>query len=127
MVCENFFGFFHGVWSLGSFLGHGVRSHLAIDIEFHVKEGQFPGVDLGTVDGKEVQEAIEYVLNLTAENGLPDKMVIVHQFAENVLFNNYSTHPTDNSEVVINFDGYGLDAIKRAKGSVPLALQFTPK
>jgi hypothetical protein len=40
-------------------LFHGVRSHLAIDTEFHVKEAQFPGVDLGTVDRKEVQEAIE--------------------------------------------------------------------
>ncbi|WP_262380684.1 hypothetical protein [Bacillus infantis] len=69
-------------------------------------------MDLGTDNGKEVQEAIEYVSNLTAENRLPDKMVIVHQFAENVLFNNDSTHPTDNTEVVINFDGYRLDAIK---------------
>jgi hypothetical protein len=58
-------------------------------------------VDLGTVDGKEVQEAIDYVSNLTAENELPDKMVIVHQFAENVLINKNSIHPTDNTEVVI--------------------------
>jgi hypothetical protein len=41
-------------------------------------------------------------------------MVIVHQFAENVLFNNDSTHPIDNTAVAINFDGRGLDAIKRA-------------
>ncbi|MFP7442943.1 hypothetical protein SFC50_04500 [Bacillus infantis] len=34
--------------------------HLAIDTEFHVKEGQIPRVDLGTDNGKEVQEAIEY-------------------------------------------------------------------
>ncbi len=88
--------------------------HLAIDTEFHVKEGQIPGVDLGTVDGKEIQEAIDYVSNLTAENGLPDKMVIVHQFAGNVLINKDSIQPTDNTEIVINFDGHGLDAIKRA-------------
>ncbi|MDW2878145.1 MULTISPECIES: hypothetical protein [Bacillaceae] len=36
------------------------------------------------------------------------------QFAENVLTNRHSIHPTDNTEVVINFDGHGLDAIKRA-------------
>ncbi|WP_263623357.1 hypothetical protein [Bacillus infantis] len=28
--------------------------HLAIGTEFYVKEGQVPGVDLGTVDGKEI-------------------------------------------------------------------------
>ncbi|RIW30708.1 hypothetical protein D3H55_16385 [Bacillus salacetis] len=88
--------------------------HLAIDTEFHVQEGEIPGVNLGTVDGKEVQEAIEYVSNLTAENGLPDKMVIVHQFAEDVLINRDAIKPTENVEVVINFDGHGLDAIKRA-------------
>jgi hypothetical protein len=88
--------------------------HLAIDTDFHVKEGQIPIVDLGTVDGKEVQKAINYVSSPTAENGLPDKMVIVHQFAGNVLTNKDSIQPTDNTEVVINFDGHGLDAIKKA-------------
>nr|WP_257989697.1 hypothetical protein [Bacillus infantis] len=42
-------------------------------------------------------------------------MVIVHEFAENVFFNKDSTHPIDNTAVVINFDGRGLDAIKRAE------------
>ncbi|MDT0160668.1 hypothetical protein [Bacillus sp. AG4(2022)] len=95
---------FHGGWSLGYFLGHGVWSHLAIDTEFHVKEGQIHELDLGTVDGKEVQEAIEYVSNLSAENELPEKMVIVHQFADKVLINKDSTQPTDNTVVVINFE-----------------------
>ncbi|MGD6879678.1 hypothetical protein [Bacillus infantis] len=41
-----------------------VWSHLAIDTTFQVKEGQIPGVNLGTVDGKEVQEAFDYVSTL---------------------------------------------------------------
>ncbi|MGD6844668.1 hypothetical protein ACQCVH_19410 [Bacillus infantis] len=41
-------------------------------------------------------------------------MVIVHQFLENVLINKDLTHPIENTAVVINFDGLGLNAIKRA-------------
>jgi hypothetical protein len=88
--------------------------HLAIDTEFRVQEGEIPGVDLGTVDGEKIQEAIEYVSNLTAENGLPDKVVIVHQFAEKVLINKDAIQPTENVEVVLNFDGHGIAGIKRA-------------
>jgi hypothetical protein len=88
--------------------------HLAIDTEFRVQEGEVPGVDLGTVDGKNIQKAIDYVSNLVAENGLPDKLVIVHQFAEDVLINKDAIQPTKNVEVALNFDGHGLAAIKRA-------------
>ncbi|WP_421377900.1 hypothetical protein ACOJQI_11630 [Bacillus salacetis] len=88
--------------------------HLAIDTEFHVQEGEIPGVDLGTVDGKKIQEAIEYVSNIVKENNLPDKLVIVHQFSKHVLINKDAIQPTENVEVALNFDGHGLDAIKRA-------------
>jgi hypothetical protein len=94
-------------------LGHGVWSHLAIDSRIPCQRRTNSWSGLRHSDGKEVQEAIEYVLNLIAENRLPDKMVIVHPFAENVLINKDSIHPTDNTEVVINFDGHGLDAITR--------------
>jgi hypothetical protein len=88
--------------------------HLAIDTEFRVKDGEIPGVNLGTVDGKNIQKAIDYVSNLTEENGLPDKLVIVHQFSEHVLTNKDAIQPTENVEVALNFDGHGLAAIKRA-------------
>ncbi|WP_456274791.1 hypothetical protein [Bacillus sp. AK031] len=88
--------------------------HLAIDTEFRVQEGEIPGVDLGTVDGQNIQKAIEYVSNLVEENGLPDKLVIVHQFSTHVLTNKEAIQPTENVEVALNFDGHGLAAIKRA-------------
>ncbi|MFS0559389.1 hypothetical protein AB1K91_01475 [Terribacillus sp. 179-K 1B1 HS] len=88
--------------------------HLAIDTEFHVKEGQVPGEDLGHVDGENVQEAIDYVSNLSSENGLPDKLVIVHQFADIIINNKEAIHPTENVEVVLNNDGHGIAALKRS-------------
>ncbi|NMH68362.1 hypothetical protein HF072_06170 [Bacillus sp. RO3] len=88
--------------------------HLAIDTEFHVAQGEKPGEDLGQVDGKEIQQAVEYVSELTEKNDLPDKFVLVHQFTGYVLTNKEVIQPTDNVEVAINFDGWGAAADKQA-------------
>lgn len=61
--------------------------HLAIDTEYSISEGGIPGIDLGSVDGTEIQEAVEYMDRLTEENNLPDKIVLVHQFADSVVTN----------------------------------------
>lgn len=89
--------------------------YLAIDTEFHVKPGQTPGVNLGHVNGANVQEAIDYVSNLVKENHLPDKVVVVHQFADQIINNKQAIHPTDHVEVVLNNDGFGGASIKRAE------------
>jgi hypothetical protein len=88
--------------------------HLAIDTEFHVAEGEKPGEDLGQVDGREIQEAVEYVSKLTEKNNLPDKLVLVHQFTGHVLTHKDAIQPTNNVEVAINFDGWGPAADKQA-------------
>ncbi|TLS36147.1 hypothetical protein [Pseudalkalibacillus caeni] len=86
--------------------------HLAIDPEFHVTDGQTPGLDLGQVDGKEVQEAVEYVSDLVEENNLPPKIVVVHQFMDKMITNKKAIKPADNVQVVLNFDGHGPSASK---------------
>ncbi|CDO04752.1 hypothetical protein BN988_03319 [Oceanobacillus picturae] len=86
--------------------------HLAIDTEFHVKEGQTPGIDLGQVDGAEVQEAVDYLTEMVEENNLPDKIVLVHQFMDEALTNKEAIQPTENVEVALNYDGWGDSATK---------------
>ncbi|UOQ44857.1 hypothetical protein MUN89_02570 [Halobacillus salinarum] len=81
--------------------------HLAIDTEFHVDKGEVPGVNLGHVDGSEVQKAVNYVDKLVEENNLPDKIVLVHQFTDAAVTNKQGIKPTDNVEVALNFDGWG--------------------
>ncbi|MGD7045223.1 hypothetical protein [Jeotgalibacillus proteolyticus] len=88
--------------------------HLAIDTEFQVDEGEVPGVDLGQVNGQEVQEAVKYLSKLTEENNLPDKFLLVHQFTEHVLTNKDAIQPTENVEVALNFDGWGNSTDKMA-------------
>ena len=88
--------------------------HLAIDTEFHVAQGEKPGEDLGQVDGRKIQEAVEYLSDLTEKNNLPDKLVLVHQFTGPVLTHKDAIEPTENVEVAINFDGWGAAADKLA-------------
>ncbi|MFD1019566.1 hypothetical protein [Thalassobacillus hwangdonensis] len=87
--------------------------HLAIDTEFHVGEGEKPGEDLGQVDGKEIQKAVNHVSKLTEKHNLPDKFVLVHQFTSHVLTNKDAIQPKDNVQVAINFDGWGAASDKK--------------
>lgn len=87
--------------------------HLAIDTEFRVEEGEVPGEDLGQVDGKEVQKAVEYLSRIVEKNDLPDKFVLIHQFTDGVLTNKDAVQPTDNVEVALNFDGWGASRDKQ--------------
>ena len=81
--------------------------HLAIDTEFSVEEGEIPGTVLGQVNGSEVQEAVDYLTVMVEEHNLPDKIVLVHQFMDEALTNKEAIQPTENVEVVLNFDGWG--------------------
>ncbi|TCJ19690.1 hypothetical protein E0L93_04075 [Rubrobacter taiwanensis] len=86
--------------------------HLALDTEYAVGEGQVPGVNLGSMDRGEIQAAIELLDRLVEENDLPDKVLIVHQFAEGIIADKQRIRPTDNVQVVLNTDGVGTPAEK---------------
>ena len=81
--------------------------HLAIDTEYSVEPGQVPGVDLGGVDGVEIQEAVETLTQLVEEEGIADKVLVVHQFESGIVTNKEVIQPTENVEVVLNADGFG--------------------
>ncbi len=81
--------------------------HLAIDTEYYVREGEIPGVDLGGVDGAEIQGAVEALSQLVEEEGIPDKVLVIHQFESGIVTNKQLIEPTENVEVVLNADGFG--------------------
>ncbi|MEW6637236.1 MAG: hypothetical protein AB1425_10555 [Actinomycetota bacterium] len=81
--------------------------HLAIDTEYSVEPGEVPGVDLGEVDGTEIQEAVNYLDELVEREDLPDKVLMVHQFEAGIVTNKRAIEPTDDVEVVLHADGFG--------------------
>lgn len=88
--------------------------HLAIDTEYSVKKGKIPGVDLGHVNGKEVQKAVKYVDKVVRKNHLPDKVVVVHQFGNGIVTHKKKINPTKHVEVALNYDGFGDPNIKKS-------------
>lgn len=89
--------------------------YLAIDTEYSVEEGQVPGVDLGTVDGAEIQEAVRYLDDLIEKENLPDKILLIHQFEDGIVTNKEAIKPTDDVEVVLHADGFGGPEAKFTK------------
>lgn len=89
--------------------------HLAIDTEYAIEEGEVPGINLGSVDGAEIQEAVEYLDGLVREHNLPDKMLMVHQFERGIVTNKEAIQPTENVQVVLHADGFGGAEAKFSK------------
>jgi len=89
--------------------------HLAIDTEYSVEPGEVPGVDLGSVDGSEIDRAVRYLDRIVEEEGIPDKVLLVHEFQGGIVTNKDAIRPTDDVEVVLHADGFGLARHKFTK------------
>ena len=97
--------------------------HLAIDTEYSVGPGQVPGVNLGTVAGSDIQRAVRYMDRLVEREGLPDKLVLVHQFETGIVYGKQNIEPTDNVQVALNADGFGGAAAKLSKYDILVSQQ----
>lgn len=86
--------------------------HLAIDPEFHVKPGQVPGEHYGSVTAAEVMGAAKTLSTLVQENNIPDKILVIHQFRDNMLPDKGNIKPVPNVDMVVMMDGWGSPASK---------------
>ncbi len=87
--------------------------HLGIDPEFHMREGELPGQHIGQVTAEEVTEAQNWLAKLAADNNLPAKTLIVHQFHHSMIENKDQIAPVAGVDLVIDMDGWGPPDMKR--------------
>jgi hypothetical protein len=80
---------------------------LALDPEFMVKPGEQPGVDLGSIDGRDVTYAQNTLVKLAQDAGIPPKILLVHQFNVYMINDKASIAPMDGVQLVIDADGWG--------------------
>jgi hypothetical protein len=91
------------------------HASIALDPEWRVGPLERPGGGfIGSVDAAEVNETIDYVDEVIRRHGLPPKMCIVHQFDPAMITNKQQIRGTDLVQVVIQMDGFGTLAMKRA-------------
>ncbi len=88
--------------------------HLALDPEFAMREGELPGEHIGQVDAADIAFTQQYLADLSAEMGIPPKVLIVHQFIESMIENKDQVTPVAGVQLVIDSDGWGTPADKRA-------------
>jgi hypothetical protein len=92
--------------------------HLAIDPEFAIAEGETPGQELGSLDASAITEAQEILAALAEEQGIPPKILIVHQFNVFMISNKEQIEPVPGVQLVIDADGFGTPEEKRASYEV---------
>jgi hypothetical protein len=89
--------------------------HLALDPEFAMKDGKRPGTDwMGRMDAVEVNHAIDVLAQIVDKYQLPPKVLVVHRFTRNMLTNASKIRLDPRVQVVIDMDGYGSPAAKKA-------------
>jgi hypothetical protein len=88
--------------------------HLAIDPEFSVAEGETPGIDLGQIDATDVRRAQEILAEISISEGLPAKLLIVHQFNLYSITNREQIEQIPGVQYVLEVDGWGAPDAKRA-------------
>jgi hypothetical protein len=88
--------------------------HLAIDPEFAVREGETPGEHIGSVTAEDILYAQQVLAEISASNGIPPKILIVHQFREDMISGKERLAPYPGVQMVIDADGYGVPELKTA-------------
>ncbi len=86
---------------------------LAIDPEFSMPQGTKPGSRIGTIDGSEINYAIDYLSNLVKKYNLPPKVLVVHRFTQRMVTNHQKIRPNAQVQVVMDMDGFGSQSLKR--------------
>jgi hypothetical protein len=88
--------------------------HLALDPEFAMREGEIPGEHIGQIDASDIALTQQYLAQLTAQAGIPPKVLIVHQFHVSMIENKDQVKPVAGVQLVIDADGWGTPAEKQA-------------
>jgi hypothetical protein len=88
---------------------------LAIDPEWHVGPRQVPGVQLGSVDAASINQVIDYLAQIVRRHRLPQKLLIIHQFTEDMIRDKGRVKTVPEVAVTFDIDGFGDRANKIVK------------
>ena len=88
---------------------------LALDPEWRVGPGQIPGKVIGTVSADEVNRVTRYVRRIVRERKLPQKLLLIHQFTDDMIPDKERLLRPRELAVTINVDGFGDQPNKISK------------
>jgi hypothetical protein len=88
---------------------------LALDPEWHVGPDQLPGKVIGATDADVVNAAAAYLAKIVHERDLPEKLLLVHRFTDNMISRADRLRTVGGVRTVVNVDGFGSNSVKIAK------------
>ena len=88
---------------------------LALDPEWNMGPGGVPGERIGSVEAGIVNQVSRLMARVVRRHDLPQKLLVVHQFTEEMVRGKGRLRARRNVAVVLNADGFGTPAQKRAK------------
>jgi hypothetical protein len=88
---------------------------LALDPEWHVGPGEVPGKVIGSTDADVVNAAAAYLSRIVREYDLPQKLLLVHRFTDDMIARDERLRPFPGVATVVNVDGFGTRTVKVAK------------
>lgn len=80
---------------------------LALDPEWRLKPDQVHLRQVGQVTAAEINTVIDWLADLVRDQGLPQKMLIVHQFQPRMILDRETLKQRPEIQVVIQMDGQG--------------------
>ncbi len=87
--------------------------HIALDPEFATRPlGVRPGLAIGGITGGQVNDVLHYLSALVEEEGLPTKILMVHQFTGRMLHDRDAITRHSGVELSIDMDGIGSPRAK---------------
>ena len=88
---------------------------LAIDPEWSMEPGEVPGQSIGSTDAQTVNQVSAYLADIVRRGDLPQKMLLVHQFTDDMIVNKRALRRRSGIALTINVDGFGNQANKISK------------
>ena len=97
---------------------------LALDPEWRMEPEEIPGQTIGSVDAGEVNEVSAYLSGIVREERLPEKLLAVHRFTEDMVERPEVLERPPGVVLTLNVDGFGTKEQKLAKYRVLVPRRF---
>jgi hypothetical protein len=88
---------------------------VALDPEWNVGSRGIPGRGVGSVDAETVNQVSAYLQEIASRRGLPQKILIVHQFEDRMIRRERRLEQRPRIAVTVDVDGFGRRALKLRK------------
>jgi hypothetical protein len=88
---------------------------LALDPEWSMDAGEVPGQQIGSTDAATVNGISRYLSRLVRERDLPQKLLLVHRFTEDMIEDEHRLERNPGVALVVNVDGFGDQPNKISK------------